>query len=81
MVINFIIISGLVLLDESSNYSWQQLLRIGYSSMLIVIGIYISTLKQSAIILMKEGNNEEVSSTVAEKDDLNNKLISKPVAD
>ena len=49
--------------------------------MLIVIGIYISTLKQSAIILMKEGNNEEVSSTVAEKDDLNNKLIAKPVAD
>ena len=43
-------VSGLVLLDESSLYSWRELLRLGASCLLVILGIFILTLKQSEIV-------------------------------
>lgn len=40
-----LMLSGLVLLDESSLYSWGELLRLAASCLLVFLGIFILTLK------------------------------------
>ena len=54
--LNFMIISGLILLDESSLYTNWQLGKFFLSSCVIAIGIYVLTLKQSVIMKQKEAS-------------------------
>ena len=49
VLINWMV-SGLVLLDESSLYSWGELIRLGASCSLVILGIIVLTKKQSEII-------------------------------
>lgn len=46
----FMIVSGLIFLDESANYTWGELIRLFASSGFVILGIYVLTRKQSAII-------------------------------
>ena len=49
ILINWMV-SGLVLLDESSLYTWGELIMLGASCLLVILGIFILTLKQSQIV-------------------------------
>ena len=49
ILINWMV-SGLVLLDESSLYSWGELLRLAASCSLVISGIFVLTLKQTEIV-------------------------------
>ena len=46
ILINWMV-SGLVLLDESSLYTWSELFMLGGSCLLVILGILVLTLKQS----------------------------------
>ena len=47
-------VSGLVLLDESKLYTWGELFRLGASCLLVILGIYVITLKKSEIVRLEE---------------------------
>ena len=46
VLINWMV-SGLILLNESSLYSWSELVMLGASCLLVILGIFVLTLKQS----------------------------------
>lgn len=49
-----VILSGLILLDESQFYSWGELMQLVASSMIVILGIYVLTLKQSSIVQVQD---------------------------
>ena len=49
-----VILSGLILLDESKFYSWSELMQLVASSMIVILGIYVLTLKQSSIVQVQD---------------------------
>ena len=55
VLINWMV-SGLVLLDESKLYTWGELFRLGASCLLVVLGIYVITLKQSEMVRLEESD-------------------------
>ena len=57
VLINWMV-SGLVLLDESKLYTWGELFRLGASCLLVVLGIYVITLKQSEIVRLEESDEK-----------------------
>ena len=77
IIVYFIICAGLVLLDESAYYTWEQLFRIFMSSIIIASGIYVITLKQSSILQYNEDEAQEVDGTesTANSDYLSESLI------
>jgi len=54
--LNFMIFSGLILLDESSLYTNWELAKFFLSSCIIASGIYVLTMKQSVIVIDKEAS-------------------------
>ena len=63
VLINWMV-SGLVLLDESKLYTWSELFRLGASCLLVVLGIFVITLKQSELVRLEEsGDAKGLSAT------------------
>ena len=50
-------LSGLVLLDESNLYTWGELFMLSASCCLVIMGIFVLTLKQSEIVRLEESSN------------------------
>lgn len=53
-------ISGLVLLDESKLYTWGELALLAASCLLVILGIFVLTLKQSEIIKVTHDQETKV---------------------
>lgn len=74
VLINWMV-SGLVLLDESSLYTFFELLRLGASCLLVILGIFVLTLKQSEIA-REEFHNTAGSSLSSSAARVNQPLLS-----
>ena len=51
MILMLVMASGLIVLDESSKYSWGELFVLFASATLVVLGIYVLTKKQNLIVI------------------------------
>ena len=60
LILVFVMVSGMVCLDESALYTWGEISLLGGSCLLVLLGIYILTQKQNEF---KEMEGKQVSST------------------
>lgn len=51
MILMHLMLAGLMVLDESSLYTWGELFLLYGSAVLVVIGIYILTKKQNLVVI------------------------------
>jgi len=51
MILMHMMLSGLILLNESANYSWGQLISLSASAFVIILGIFILTRKQNIVVI------------------------------
>ncbi len=51
MVLMFMMVAGLVVLNESSLYNWGELLMLYGSAGFVILGIFILTQKQNIVVI------------------------------
>ena len=51
MILMHMMVAGLLVLDESSLYTWQEMMLLFGSAAFVILGIYVLTCKQNLVVL------------------------------